>query len=203
MSKVLTIIARRILSARHRFWDTLNRISVADRCKLADGAQLLGDARIENSSGSAGSIEIGASTVVLGTLCVFCEGARIKLGEMSYVGPGSNVMAMESIQIGSRVQISHDVNIYDNNSHSLSASARFEHMRTILKQGHPAKVVDVEMATIEICDDAWIGFGSTILKGVRIGRGAIVGAGTMVTKSVPDYSIVVGNPQRVIGASRP
>lgn len=170
---------------------------------MGSGVQILGDARIENSSGSADSIDIGDSTVVLGTLCVFCVGAHIKLGELSYVGPYSNIMAMGRIRIGSRVQISHGVNIYDNNSHSLSASARFEHMRQILTQCHPPKVVDVEIAAIEICDDAWIGFGSTILKGVRIGRGAVIGAGTMVTKSVPDYAIVVGNPQRVIGTARP
>ena len=47
-------------------------------------------------------------------------------------------------------------------------------------------------------DDVWIGANAIILGGVTIGRGAVIGAGTIVTKSVPSYSVVVGNPGRVI-----
>ena len=47
-------------------------------------------------------------------------------------------------------------------------------------------------------DDAWIGAGAIILPGVTIHKGAIVGAGSVVTKDVPPYSIVAGNPARVI-----
>ncbi len=43
-----------------------------------------------------------------------------------------------------------------------------------------------------------LGGGSTILPGVTIGQGAMIGAGTVVTKSVPDYAVVVGNPQRIL-----
>ena len=47
-------------------------------------------------------------------------------------------------------------------------------------------------------DDAWIGFNSIILKGVTVGRGAVVGAGSVVTNDVPDHTVVAGNPARVI-----
>lgn len=47
-------------------------------------------------------------------------------------------------------------------------------------------------------DDVWIGANAIILGGVTIGRGAVIGAGTIVTKSIPPYSIYVGNPGRVI-----
>ena len=50
-------------------------------------------------------------------------------------------------------------------------------------------------------DDVWIGFNATILKGVRIGRGAIVGANTVITKDVPPYTIMVGNPARAVGSA--
>lgn len=51
---------------------------------------------------------------------------------------------------------------------------------------------------VTIEDDVWVGARAIILRGVRIGRGAIVGAGAVVTKSVPPYAIVVGNPAKVI-----
>ena len=55
---------------------------------------------------------------------------------------------------------------------------------------------------INICDDVWLGYGSKILSGVTVNKGAIVGAGSVVTKDVPEYSIVGGNPARVIKMRR-
>lgn len=54
--------------------------------------------------------------------------------------------------------------------------------------------------TIEIAEDVWVGAGSILLPKCKIGRGAIVGAGSVVTKEIPPYSVVVGNPARVIAA---
>ena len=47
-------------------------------------------------------------------------------------------------------------------------------------------------------DDVWIGTNSVVLPGVTIGKGAVIGAGTVVTKDIPEYAIAVGNPARVI-----
>ena len=44
----------------------------------------------------------------------------------------------------------------------------------------------------------WIGFGSTILKGVKIGKGSIIGANSLVTQDIPEYCVVVGNPAQVV-----
>jgi maltose O-acetyltransferase len=52
-------------------------------------------------------------------------------------------------------------------------------------------------AEVVIEDDVWIGFNSIILKGVRIGKGAIIGAGAIVTKDVPSYAIVVSDAAKV------
>jgi len=54
------------------------------------------------------------------------------------------------------------------------------------------------MKTIHICDDVWIGHGATVLHGCRLGTGSVVAAGAVVTKDVPDYAIVAGNPARVL-----
>lgn len=51
---------------------------------------------------------------------------------------------------------------------------------------------------ITVCDDVWIGYGTIILSGVTIGQGAVVGAGSVVTKDVEPYSIVGGNPAKLI-----
>ena len=56
----------------------------------------------------------------------------------------------------------------------------------------------VKIAPVRIGDKAWIGFNAIILKGVTVGEGAIVAAGAVVTKDVPPYTIVAGNPARVI-----
>ena len=57
---------------------------------------------------------------------------------------------------------------------------------------------NVKEDKVTIKDKAWIGFNSIILKGVTIGEGSIVGAGSVVTKDIPDWSIVGGNPAKVI-----
>lgn len=52
--------------------------------------------------------------------------------------------------------------------------------------------------TVQIGNDVWIGMNSTVLPGIKIGNGAIIGAGSVVTKDVPDYAIVVGNPAKIL-----
>jgi acetyltransferase-like isoleucine patch superfamily enzyme len=52
---------------------------------------------------------------------------------------------------------------------------------------------------IRIGDDVWLATGAVVLDGVSIGRGAVIGAGSVVTKDIPDYAIAVGVPARVIG----
>jgi acetyltransferase-like isoleucine patch superfamily enzyme len=80
---------------------------------------------------------------------------------------------------------------------------------TILTGDHEIERVGIPMcfvkdkslsrsAGVHICDDVWIGANSTILKGVHIGEGAVVAAGSLVNKDVPRYSIVAGVPAKVI-----
>lgn len=59
-------------------------------------------------------------------------------------------------------------------------------------------IAPTRCADITIDDDAWIGTGSIILPGVKIGKGSVIGAGSIVTKDVPPWSVVAGNPARVI-----
>jgi maltose O-acetyltransferase len=137
-------------------------------------------------------------------LLVFAHGGSISIGESCYIGDHSRIWSAAAITIGDRVLISHGVNIHDNNAHSLSAASRHLHFKQIFSGGHPRLMEDPPVAApIMIEDDAWLGFNSTVLKGVRVGRGAIIGACAVVTKDVPPYTVVAGNPARVVGRARP
>ena len=87
------------------------------------------------------------------------------------------------LTIGNRVSIGPKVCII------LASAPNYSKIRSLLKE--KPRFVAIE-------DDAWIGAGAIILPGVTIHKGAIVGAGSVVTKDVPPYSIVAGNPARVI-----
>ena len=68
-----------------------------------------------------------------------------------------------------------------------------EQARQIFTTGHPRKI-DLDERPVKIGDDAWIGACAMILRGVSVGKGGVVAAGAVVTKDVPEYSIVAGNP---------
>lgn len=142
-------------------------------------------------------ISIGNYSQIRGELEVSREYAQIKIGDYSYVGPGTKIYCSKSIFIGNRVLISHNVNIYDNNSHPLNAKDRHDDFKFIFENGYQNDI-DIKAKEIIIEDDVWIGFNCIILKGVKIGANAIIGAGTIITENIPAGAVVVGNPARII-----
>lgn len=143
---------------------------------------------IDNLRGDPKHIRVGEHCYVRGRLLTYGHAGDISIGDWCYIGVRTEIWSMASVSIGNRVLVSHGVNIIDGSSHSPVASERHQHFRDILTKGHPKnadEVPGVEGAPIVIEDDAWISFGATILKGVRIGKGSIVAAGSIVTKDVP------------------
>lgn len=165
--------------------------------KCAATAVLYDTARILNSIPDSSAINIGAHTHIRGELMTFGHGGRITVGDYCYVGDNSYIWSAQNIYIGNRVLIAHNVNIFDNMTHPLNASARHNQFKSIITSGNP-KVLDLSEQPITIEDDVWIGCMSIILKGVTLGRGAVIGAGSVVTKNVPPYTIVAGNPAKII-----
>lgn len=150
------------------------------------------DAQIHNLSGNPSCIRIGKDSHIRGILLVFGFGGNIEVGENVYLGENSRIWSAESVKIGNNVLISHHVTIVDTNSHEINHLVRAERTRDLLKNGPWKTKGEVLTAPVIIEDDVWISFHVSILKGVTIGRGSIIGAGAVVTKSVPPFSMVKG-----------
>jgi acetyltransferase-like isoleucine patch superfamily enzyme len=114
--------------------------------------------------------------------------AVINIG--NHVGiSGATISSSLSIKIGNNVLIGSGALITDNDAHALNSEQR----------NNPAFIIQ---KPIVIEDNCFIGARAIILKGVNIGTGAVVGAGSVVTKNVEPYSIVAGNPAKKIGDVR-
>ncbi len=156
------------------------------------------ESRITNLSKKPEAIKIGRNCHIRGRLQVFAYGGSISIGDNCYIGENSYIWSGESIIIESEVLISHNVNIIDSNSHEINSKERSLGFRNLIKNGHPSNKGSIITKSILVKKSAWINFNSIILKGVTIGEGAIVAAGSVVTKDVPDWTIVGGNPAKII-----
>lgn len=114
------------------------------------------------------------------------EGATLEIGEYSGIS-NSTIYCSTNIRIGSFVMIGVDCRIYDWDFHPVSH----------LDRRNPLQP-NIKTAPVLIDDDVFIGAGCLILKGVKIGQGAIIGSGSVVTKNVPSFQLWAGNPARFI-----
>lgn len=125
-------------------------------------------------------IKIGKGSFIT-KRCYMMNPWLIEVGEHSHINRECTLDARGGISIGNNVSISHGVKIMTG-SHDIQA----KHFPGIYEK-------------ITIHDYAWLGVGCIILKGVTIGKGAVVAAGAVVTKDIPDYSVVGGIPAHEIG----
>ena len=117
-------------------------------------------------------------------------GAVLTIGD-DFGMTGGSVVCDERVTIGDRVWVGANAIITDTDFHPLDPVARRE------------RPLDASAAPVEIADDVFIGMNALILKGARIGEGAVLGAGSVVSRDVPAGAIVAGNPARVIGEATP
>ncbi len=192
----------RLNRLRHGLWSRayrwVLRLKFGEAALSIDGsARLSSECTVRPHSLQRPSIRIGKSTIVNGELLTFAHGGQITIGSFCFVGRNTFIWSASRIAIGDRVLISHGVNIFDNLTHPLSAADRYQQFMSLLTVGHP-KQLDLDEKDIVVEDDALICAGAFILRGVTIGRGAVVGAAAVVTKDVPAWTVVAGNPARVI-----
>jgi len=179
------------------FFNSLKKRQLKNNCIFEDSVKFYEKSSVINDLKIPSAIIIDSNTHIKGELLVFAHGGKIKIGQYCYLGENARIWSAKSIEIGDRVLISHDVNIFDNSTHPVNHKLRHLQFVEIITHGHPKKI-DLKEKSIKIKDDVLIGAKSIILKGVTIGEGAIVGAGSVVTKDVPPYTIVAGNPARII-----
>ncbi len=148
-------------------------------------------------------LQIGDNSVVEAEFIFETNSGKIQIGNRSYIG-GSTFICIENIRVGDDVMISWGCTLVDNNAHSLRWEDRKNDITDWKKgidEGKTGKYKAWEKVgrkSIIIEDKVWVGFNSIILKGVRIGEGAIIGAGSVVTKDVEPFTVVAGNPAKFV-----
>lgn len=118
-------------------------------------------------------------------------GCNIYTGDNVLINMNCTFLDTNKITIGERVLIAPDVKIYTAN-HPIRAKERYYDI------GGGNAYISTSSKPVEIGDDVWIGGGAIILPGVTIGSNVIVGAGSVVTKDVPNNVVVAGNPAKII-----
>ncbi|MCV2370157.1 CatB-related O-acetyltransferase [Roseateles oligotrophus] len=145
---------------------------------------------------SNSSIKFCGAQVHIGTGCRFWARNGISIGEKSYIG--KEVSIETNAEIGRYALIANRVAFVGRNDHE------FSRLGVPTRFGRWVGAADADPAIAQsgvvLEDDVWIGFAAIVLSGVRIGRGSVVAAGSLVTADVPAYSIVGGVPAKVIGA---
>ena len=177
-----------------------------DYCKVGEGTifnintQLELRRRVQNKI----FLSIGRDSMIEGRFIFEKETGNISIGERVFIGGGTTFICIEQINISDDVMFSWGCTVIDNNAHSLVSAERKNDVLDWKKGVEQNKVGAyknwsvVKSAPIIVKSKAWIGFNVILLKGVTIGEGAVVGAGSVVTKDVPDYAVVAGNPARII-----
>lgn len=174
-----------------------NKIARCDaQVSKQNGSRFYENAIVNNFQNDNSKIVIGKNTHIRGELLTFKYGGEINIGSNSFIGEGTRIWSGDSLIIGDNVLISHNVNIVDSNTHEIEHLERAERYRELITNGQWETKGSIITSPVKIKDYAWISSGVTILKGVTIGVGAIVAANAVVTKDVPDFTMVAGNPAK-------
>ena len=142
-------------------------------------------------------IVVGNRCLIQGTLVTETVESTITIGNNTFIGGGTLLDCTKKIHLADDVLIAYGCLLADSDNHSVSYSIRKRDL-VDWRTGGQHDWATTERGPIIVLKGAWIGARAIVLKGVTIGEGAVVGAGSVVTKDVPPYTIVGGNPARVI-----
>jgi len=126
------------------------------------------------------------------------EQGKVTIGEYCYLS-GVQLLCEMELTIGNYVMIGWNTTIADTDFHPIAPADRIADAVAVSPLGNGRPRPPIVRRPVIIEDDVWIGPNVTILKGVRIGSGAFIEAGTLVTRDVQPHSRLMGNPAQVIG----
>lgn len=177
--------ARLLLAALRqpgRAWPLLRAKWALRRCnRVGPWPRLFGRVMVKNH----GRITIGERLLMYGGTVrgelVTAPGGIIEIGNQVFINYGVSISAHTLVKIGNRCQIGNYSLLMDNDYHQIGEKTMLGHSRPIILE-----------------DDVWLGARVIILKGVTIGQGAVIGAGSVVTRDIPPRSVAVGQPARVV-----
>jgi acetyltransferase-like isoleucine patch superfamily enzyme len=156
--------------------------AIGDECKIGKNSYFQNKKYIEIGNGTT----ILANARLQSYAHLTKNPGFIKIGNNCYIGFYFSALAGADIEIEDNVLIASHVLISSEN-HSIDPESKIPYMDQPL-----------DCASVKIGEGTWIGEKAIILPGVKIGKKCVIGAGSIVTKSIPDFSIAVGNPAKVI-----
>lgn len=154
-------------------------IHIGHSCRIARHALL------RANTGKHPGIMLGNRVSILENALLNANQGTIHIGDRSWLGPFSLIYGNGGVSIGKDVMIASHCAINTVSHHTDKTSI-------------PMNDQGIYTAPVIIEDDVWLGIGSTVLQGVSIGRGSIIGAGAVVTRDIPPWSVAVGTPAKVI-----
>lgn len=157
-----------------------------ERIHLGAGTRLGRHVTIRANTQDSSGIRIGNQVLVQDGVVINANQGSVSIGDRCWLGPFCLVYGNGGVRIGKDVLVAGHTSIN-------SISHRAERCDI------PINAQGLICAPVVIEDDVWIGLNAVILQGITLGRGAIIGAGAVVTRDVPPWSIAVGVPARVKG----
>lgn len=142
-------------------------------------------------------LRVGSHVTIWRTSLAADQEAVIEIGDFCYLANAS-LVCTERISIGSHVMIAGGVTIADSDFHPMNPAGRVADTIALSMRGDRSRRPAVEVRPVVIEDGVWIGWNATILKGVRVGEGAIVAPGALVNRDVLPGVTVAGNPARPV-----
>lgn len=198
VNKIMNIIKRRFFYDPYKYIKSCHNVSLG-KSILSKNFFIRFDRGIKDNS-----VTIGDNSILMNEIIFETNTGSISIGDGSFINGGTRLISIDHISIGNNVTIAWGCTIYDHDSHSLDYRERMLDQERQLADWDSGNFIKsknwdvVNHAPIRIQDHAWLGFNVTVLKGVTIGTGAIIGANSVVTKDVPPWTVAAGNPARVI-----
>lgn len=176
-----------------------SRINIASNSKLSLGGKLwFGVQQMEHGQylyqekallnlAQGSTFETKANTTIgAGSTIWLYPNAKLSIGKRSYINMNAKIFVRSEVRIGDECAIGFGVNFFDDDFHP------------VVKLENAGEYFPSKPSPIIIEDHVWIGSGCTILKGVKIGRGSVIAAGSLVNKDIPPNTLVGGTTAKVL-----